>query len=267
MFIYKSVKTVILLLALSIQGAMAAEFDHSLWDQLLNKHVAVINEYHATAVNYHGMLADRDQLNRYLNTLSALSEPDFDKMGRSSQLAFLINAYNAWTVELILTRYPDLGSIKDLGSFFSSPWSKEFIPLLGKKRSLDDIEHELIRGSERYKEPRIHFAVNCASISCPPLRKEAYQGDLLDEQLEQQTTRFLSDEDNNRFEDNRLKLSSIFKWYSKDFKKGWKGFHSLNDFLIHYADALLLSPGLIYRLQNRDLEIDYLDYDWGLNAN
>ena len=91
----------------------------------------------------------------------------------------MINAYNAWTVEFILTKYPDLDSIKDLGSFFNSPWDKEFIPLLGKTVSLNDIEHGLIRGSDRYNDPRIHFAVNCASIGCPALREEAYTGDKL----------------------------------------------------------------------------------------
>lgn len=118
--------------------------------------------------------------------MSRVDQLEFDQWSTRQQLAFLINAYNAWTVELILEKWPDIDSIKDLGGIFSSPWRKEFISLLGEKRSLDNIEHDLIRGSGRYQDPRIHFAVNCASIGCPALRAEAYTGAKINQQLDQQ---------------------------------------------------------------------------------
>ncbi|MCP3689772.1 MAG: DUF547 domain-containing protein [Gammaproteobacteria bacterium] len=266
MRILNFVKTNILILPLLLLPVAAGAFDHSQWGNLLQQHVSEKNGKHATEVDYQGMLADRDQLKQYLQALTAVDKSDFDKMNTSSQLAFLINAYNAWTVELILTRYPELDSIKDLGSLFSSPWSRDFIPLLGEKRSLDNIEHDLIRGSDRYREPKIHFAVNCASISCPSLRAEAYAGDKLEQQLEQQTRFFLSNNDHNRLEGNSLKLSSIFKWYREDFEKGWQDTNSLSEFLTRYAEPLGLSQQHINQLKKRDLKIKFLDYDWGLNA-
>ncbi len=266
MRILRFVKINILLLPVILLSVSANDFDHSQWGHLLQQHVSEKNETHTTVVDYQGMLADRVQLKQYLQALTDLDQSEFDKMTASSQLAFLINAYNAWTVELTLTRYPELDSIKDLGSLFSSPWSRDFIPLLGEKRSLDDIEHGLIRGSDRYREPRIHFAVNCASISCPSLRAEAYEGDKLETQLQQQTEFFLSNNDHNRVEGNVLKLSSIFKWYRDDFGKGWQDTHSLSQFLANYTEPLGLSQEHISQLKKRDLTIKFLDYDWSLNV-
>jgi hypothetical protein len=162
-------------------------------------------------------------------------------------------------VELILTGYPDIESIKDLGSLFQSPWKKRFIPLLGETRTLDDIEHILIRGSGRYVEPRIHFAVNCASIGCPALRPEAYVAARLDDQVEEATRNFLADRTRNRLEDDTLYVSSIFKWYREDFEKGWRGATTLNGFIALYQQPLALG-------ENADkLDIEFLDYDWRLN--
>ncbi|MCP4490456.1 MAG: DUF547 domain-containing protein [Gammaproteobacteria bacterium] len=257
----------LLILPLLLLSASANEFDHSQWGHLLQQHVSEkSNNTHATVVDYQGMLADRDQLKQYLQALTALDKPEFDKMKASSQLAFLINAYNAWTIELVLTSYPELDSIKDLGSLFTSPWRRNFIPIFGERLSLDDIEHSLIRGSDRYSEPRIHFAVNCASISCPSLRAEAYEGDRLDKQLEQQTLFFLSNTDHNRLDGDVLKLSPIFKWYLDDFEKGWHDTHSLSEFLARYAVPLGLSQEHIKQLQKHNLKIKFLDYDWGLNS-
>jgi hypothetical protein len=180
-------------------------------------------------------------------------------------LAFLINAYNAWTVKLILSGPPDLKSIKDLGSFFSSPWKKEFVTLLDETRSLDEIEHKLIRGSDRYNDPRIHFAVNCASISCPALRAEAYDGNRLNEQLTEQTNLFLSNPERNQVEQDVIKLSSIFKWYREDFEKGWMNYHHLEDFLITNSASLNLSKKQIAKLKTGEMDIEFLNYDWRLN--
>ncbi len=258
-------RSTILCLILLSPPALSGEFDHGLWDTLLHKHVMTINNGVATVVDYQGMQRDHSQLKTYLNQLSAVSQSQFDHWPKEDQLAFLINAYNAWTVELILSAWPDIKSIKDLGSFFRSPWSKAFVVLLGKTRTLDNIEHQLIRGSGRYNDPRIHFAVNCASIGCPALRPEAYTGERLNQQLDEQVQWFLSDRSRNRVEGDVIKLSPIFKWYREDFEKGWRGFHRLEDFLLTNAKTLGISDNLAAKLKRGAVDIEFMDYDWRLN--
>lgn len=257
------VTTLSLLLA---QSGWAAAIDHGEWDRLLKATVQVIDGGQATQMNYAGMAEERVHLSAYLQRLAAVSRAEFDQWPQAEQLAFLINAYNAWTVELILQAWPDITSIKEQGSLFRSPWSKAFIPLLGETRSLDDIEHGLIRGSGRYREPRVHFAVNCASIGCPALRAEAYQAAQLNDQLDQQTRLFLADRSRNRLYDSELQISSIFKWYGDDFASGWRGADSLAQFLALYADALGLSATQQRQLLEGPLELEFVDYDWRLNA-
>ena len=240
-------------------------FDHGHWGKLVSAYVHPVNDGKATAVDYEGIKKVQRDLKQYLTALSLVSAKQFEQWSKPDQLAFLINAYNAWTVELILTAWPKLESIKDLGGFFSSPWSKEFVSLLGKTRTLDDIEHTLIRGSGRYNDPRIHFAVNCASIGCPALRAEAYTGDKLDQQLDEQTALFLKDRSRNRVDGDVVKLSSIFKWYREDFEKGWHGYNRLEDFLLAHAKDLELSNSMVTKLRNGDADIEFLDYDWRLN--
>ncbi len=245
--------------------ATGAGVDHDVWNELLKEHVVPLQEGRATAVDYGGMLRDRARLQGYLQRLSAVNRAEFDHWQAQEQLAFLINAYNAWTVDLVLSGYPDIHSIKDLGGFLSSPWKKEFIPLLDETRSLDDIEHRLIRGSGRYREPRIHFAVNCASIGCPALRAEAYTGARLAMQLEEQTRLFLADRTRNRWDGNTLEVSPIFKWYKRDFEQGWLDIRFLPGFFARYAGVFGLSPEDVKRLLAGAIEITYLDYDWRLN--
>ncbi|MEO0996496.1 MAG: DUF547 domain-containing protein [Pseudomonadota bacterium] len=238
---------------------------HDTWDALLSRHVVSVRDGATTEVDYAGFLRDRETLQGYLDTLAAVPADDFDAWAEADQLAFLINAYNAWTVELILTEYPGLGSIRDLGSLFSSPWKRRIAPLLGKKRTLDDIEHGMIRGSGRYDEPRIHFGVNCASIGCPALAADAYRGATLEQQLEAATRAFLGDRTRNRLEGGQLRVSSIFKWYREDFETGWRGADSLGRFLALYSDALALPADAADALRSGELEIDFLSYDWSLN--
>ncbi len=240
-------------------------FDHGPWDKLLSAYVHPVNDGKATAVDYQGFKNDQRDLKQYLSALSLVSEKQFDQWSKPDQLAFLINAYNAWTVELILTVWPNLESIKDLGGFLSSPWSKEFVSLLGETRTLDNIEHKLIRGSGRYNDPRIHFAVNCASIGCPALRAAAYSGNKLEQQLDEQMALFLADRSRNREDGDIIKLSSIFKWYREDFEKGWHGYRRLEDFLLAHTSDLELSNSMVKKLSNDDADIEFLDYDWHLN--
>ena len=252
------------------QGLLAQPgFDHSHvdWTQLLKRHVVLLNDGKASQVRYAGMALDRAPLKRYLQSLALVEQSAFETWPSSQQQAFLINAYNAFTVELILTRYPDLKSIKDIGSVFSSPWKLQWITLLGRKLSLDEIEHGLLRKPGAYDEPRVHFAVNCASVGCPMLREEAYVANRLEFQLSQQTQRFMSDRSRNRWNNPaaRLELSKIFDWYGKDFRQGHKGIASLEAFAASHADLLADAPADRAQLRSRRFDIAFLDYDWSLN--
>jgi len=255
---------IIIIFAFTLQ-AQAENFDHSEWNRLLGSNVHRVNSGTATQVNYDGFAASRTDLQNYLKKISAVSQKEFDSWNSDEQLAFLINAYNGWTVELILSRYPDLESIKDLGSFFQSPWKKKFFSLFGAQHSLDYIEQDLIRGSGRYNDPRIHFAVNCASIGCPALRPEAYTATELSQQLDEATILFLKDRSRNRLEDKTLKVSSIFKWYKKDFQKGWQSISSLEQFFADHAVALELSAETKQSILEGTTKITFLDYNWNLN--
>jgi hypothetical protein len=145
---------------------------YTAWDALLKKHVRWLPDGMQSRVDYKGFAADRAALQQVLAQWSAVTPAQFQALPKPEQMAFLINAYNGFTVELILTQYPKLKSIKDLGSFIQSPWKKKFFKLLDEDRHLDWIEHEQLRPN--YAEPRIHAAVNCASIGCPALRDEAF---------------------------------------------------------------------------------------------
>ena len=252
----------LMLWVLIVPGAQAA-FDHSAWNQLLQRHVVVISGGNATQVDYSGIAADPAPLQEYTAALSQIDKTTFDEWPEPEQLAFLVNAYNAFTIELILTEYPDLESIRDLGSLFTSPWEKEFFELLGETRTLDELEHQMIRGI--FAEPRIHFAVNCASVGCPALRAEAYTGSDLENQLEDQTRRFLADESRNRPQGDALHVSKIFDWYREDFTTGWREANSLADFLGLYAAALGLDDAQRKALHAGEVDIDFLKYDWSLN--
>lgn len=248
---------------------MAQAFDHShaAWQVLLAKHVRTSASGNASAVDYTAMKAERAALTTYLASLTAVGEAEYAKWSKSQRLSFLINAYNAYTIELILTKYPELESIKDLGSLFQSPWKKKFFSLLGQDMSLDDIEHGMIRAPGAFDDPRIHAAVVCASIGCPMLRPEAFVADRLDAQLDDGMRRFLADSTRNRFDadSGRLQVSKIFDWYGKDFEKGHKGYDSLRATFTRHAAQLTATPEGQARVRNGDYRLDFLDYDWRLN--
>jgi hypothetical protein len=254
-----------LILLLLCSPLYAADVSHSQWHQLLQDHVQMAPNGQHSQVDYAAIQRNEVILDGYLARLAKVEKKVFDSWSDDSQLAFLINAYNAWTVKLILSRYPKLDSIKDIGFFWSSPWQKRFIPLLGETRSLDDIEHKLIRGTGRYGEPRIHFAVNCASIGCPALLNRAYKAETLETQLDAVTRNFLSDRQRNGVTKGVLRVSPIFKWYVQDFSKGWQGANSLREYLAMYAKALGLSDAEKAQLISGKLAIEYSDYNWALN--
>lgn len=238
----------LLLLAIA---APAPAFDHyhQAWGGLLKKHVVLLDGGRASRLDYTGVAKDRAILRGYLESLSQVSQSEFGAWSKPEQMAFLINAYNAQTVAKILTRYPDLKSIWDFGRFFGNPFRDEFFSLLGARMSLDGVEHGILR--KRYGEPRVHYALNCASVGCPMLREEAYVGVRLEKQLEEQAVRFLSDGSRNRFRDGRLEVSRIFDWFAEDFEPRERYF-------MRYAALLGVPPGAAPPLA-------FLDYDWSLN--
>lgn len=244
------------------------DHQHTAWQQLLARHVLPLRGGQASQVRYAGMAADRAALKAYLDSLSAVSAATFKGWRKPQQMAFLINAYNAFTVELILTRWPKLDSIKDLGSLFQSPWKPKWISLLGDQVSLDEIEHGMLRQRGRYDDPRVHFAVNCASIGCPALREQAFVADRLDAQLDEQTRRFLADRSRNRYNPakGKLEVSKIFDWFGEDFRAGDRGIVSLPAFLAQHADLLADSPADRERIRSMTVAIEFLDYDWQLNG-
>jgi len=253
-------------LLLLLSGLAQAEFDHehAAWDSLLSKHVQWLPDNKQSRVDYAGFQRDRAALKAVLDALSAVPKAEFDAWSRERRMAFLINAYNAFTVELILTRYPNLKSIKDLGSFVQSPWKKKFFSLLGEPRHLDWLEHEQLR--PLYMDPRVHAALNCASIGCPALRPQAFVATQLEVQLEDGMQRFLADRTRNRVRNGRLEVSEIFKWFREDFEHGHHGFTRVEDVFARYAAQLSDRPDEQAQLRARALSVDHLDYDWSLNG-
>lgn len=244
------------LIVLFIQSSVlyANGFDHSHKEfQVILKSVVKSGN-----VDYKSLKNDRKSLDRYLASLSSVSEKEFAKFSEKEQLAFLINAYNAFTLDLIVKNYP-VKSIGDIGGPIrmvnlarGTPWKKFTFPLLGQDRNLDWIEHGKLRVD--YKEPRIHFAINCASIGCPLLRNEAYLASKLDAQLTSATKGFLVEKSKNRYEakSNTLYLSKIFEWFADDFIKD-------SGSVLKFVQKYSAEP-----LQNNPT-IKYTNYDWNLN--
>jgi hypothetical protein len=252
---------------LARSAASAFDHSHAAWDQILRQHVVVSPSGSSSTVRYAALLRQRAELRAYLDSLAAVTPDAFALWSKNQRLAFLVNAYNAWTVELVLTRYPSLKSIKDVGSLLESPWKKKFAQLLGEQRHLDDIEHGLIRAPGAFDDPRIHVAVVCASVGCPMLRNEAFVAERLDAQLDDAMRRFLSDRSRNRFEpgDRRLAVSRIFDWYRKDFERGHRGIDSLKTLFARYADRLADSEAAQAEVRSGRYQLAFLDYDWSLN--
>jgi hypothetical protein len=218
---------------------------HGEWDALVKKHVSKNG-----MVDYQGFLKDKKQLQVYLDKLSA-NRPT-SKWSKTEKMAFWINAYNAFTVKLIVDHYP-VKSIKDIKKgipFVNSVWDIAFIPMGKEKIDLNYIEHTILR--KEFKDPRIHAAINCASFSCPLLRNEAYTAVRLDEQLNDAMRRFVNDSQRNQLDKSNIKISKIFSWFAGDFKLNGS---SVVDYLNKYAKK---------RVQP-NAKIDFLEYQWELN--
>ena len=239
---------------------------------MLKKHVVVVDGGKSSKVKYADLNQDRAQLKTYLDTLSSVKEAEFNAWSKPQQMAFLINVYNGYTLELILQHYP-VKSIKDIGGVFDNRWKRNFFKLFGQDSTLDKVEHETLRKPGVYNEVRVHYAVNCASIGCPALREEAFVADRLDKQLEEQAVRFLSDRTRNRYSNGKLEVSMIFNWFKEDWAGSFKGFDgntpaitSREDYFARYAKVLADSPADRQNITDRKAAIANLEYDWSLNG-
>ncbi|MCF8713368.1 DUF547 domain-containing protein [Joostella atrarenae] len=220
----------------SIEKSYTQELDHEIWNQLLKKYVSENG-----TVTYSNF--DEDLLNTYLKELET-NQPN-DSWSKNKVLSYWINAYNAFTIKLILKNFP-LNSIKDI----KDPWNQKFIPLKDEQLiSLNDIEHRILR---KMNEPRIHFGINCASISCPKLLNEAFTSKNVDLQLNKASLDFINDKSKNNISTYRIVVSPIFDWFKEDFTKN----QTLIEFLNKYSDTTI----------NEHATLSYLKYNWNING-
>lgn len=225
----------------------ATPVSHEIWDNLLQKHVKKTG-----LVDYKGFIADSTLLNQYLALLQK-NHPNDQHWSPIEQQCYWMNAYNAFTIALIIRNYP-VASIKDIGKglnipFVSSPWDIKFVQIERQTYDLNNIEHNILR--KHFDDPRIHFGINCASISCPNLAPEAFVAHKMDQQLDSLAVTFINNPSKNKISANQAEISKIFSWFKGDFTK--KG--SLISFLNKYSKTTI----------NNKATISHLDYDWNLN--
>ena len=220
----------------TIETIYTEAFNHSILNNLLQKFVSANGN-----VNYKGLKGDYKTLQSYIELLKT-NQPK-DDWTKNDKLAYWINAYNALTIDLILRNYPTK-SIKDI----KDPWDQRLWKLGDTWQNLNDIEHKILRSMD---EPRIHFAIVCASISCPKLQNTAFTASKLEDQLTNATKEFLADTTKNELSEEQIKISRIFKWFKKDFETNG----SLIDFLNQYSDVKI----------SNSAKKSFKDYDWNLN--
>lgn len=235
MKIFKTLSS--LLLLLTFTSLQAQKETHSeKWNETLQEHVSAEGK-----VDYLGFRKDETQLDQYLHFLSETVPTK--EASKNEKLAYWINAYNAFTVKLILKHYP-IKSIQNL----REPWKQKFIKLGDQPYSLEQIENDILRS---FGDPRIHFAINCASQSCPKLNNHAYQAAKINKQLDDAVTSFLEDSSKNEIQKNKISVSKIFDWYQDDFKEAGGVIPFINQFSKINVDA--------------SARIEYKKYDWNLN--
>ncbi len=227
---------VLIFVLFSFQIKAQQVFDHSIWDQLLLINVSIDGK-----VNYKGFMRDSSLLYKYFSLLSE-NKPT-EQWSKEEKLAYWINAYNAYTIKLIIDSYP-IKSIKDI----KDPWDKKFFKIGEEWYSLNQLEHKILR---KLDEPRIHFAINCASFSCPIVWNKAYTSENVNEALETQTKNFINDPLRNTITEDVVEVSKIFSWFKKDFKTDGK----VKDFINKYATIKI----------DKQPKKGYKDYDWSLN--
>lgn len=250
-----------------------AKLDHGVLDKVLKTYVDAEG-----MVDYAGLKANREDLDAYIASFAELPNAEYETWSEPQQLAFWFNAYNAITLQRIINHYPI-----EKGGFISGlrypnnsirqidgVWDEITTTVMGKEMTLDNIEHDTVR--ENFTEPRLHAALVCAAMGCPPLRNEAYRADTLDEQLEDNSRDFLAHPDKFKIDRdrNRVHLSSILKWYGKDFVDVYNtggeisGHGETNNAVLAYAAKHVPEADRNYLL-NSEYRVEFLDYDWSLN--
>jgi len=229
-----------------IQTQTTFDLKHSLLQEVLNTHLE------SGLVDYASLKQNPNKLNEYLKSISSVDKKTFDSWDKTEQIAFLSNAYNAYTLKLIISHYP-IKSIKDIGGIIKGPWKQKIVSLFGETTTLDHIEHGILR--KNYNEARIHFALVCAAKSCPELSSNVFLSDTLDQHLDTLGENFLNRKDLNRIAESekRIYLSPIFKWFRKDFESGGS---SLADYSKKYFKS---------ETDISNFKISFTDYDWSLN--
>ncbi len=230
-------------------------------------YAAVLSQYVDASgrVDYEKLKNNRQKLDKFNAAIGSVARNTYESWTDEEKIAFLINAYNSLTLQAIVDNYPT-ESIRDIPGV----WKRKQYKVIGQEMSLDDIEHEILR--KEFDEPRIHMALVCASIGCPKLRTEPYTGEKLNAQLDDQTKVFLAILDNFRIDRafNRVSVSSIFKWFGKDFQQSYgkkENFNNLNGKETAFLNFIsqYLSPAEGNYLTQGGYKVSYLDYDWSLN--
>ncbi|PKV48155.1 uncharacterized protein DUF547 [Aquimarina sp. MAR_2010_214] len=232
-------KIILMLFAILSINQMQSQtnFDHTVWDLQL-----LLNVSEDGKVDYNGFMNDSSQLYRYFKQLS--ENPPQENWAREEKLAYWINAYNAYTIKLVIDSYP-IKSIKDL----DDPWGKKFFKIDGIWHSLGELEHKILR---KFGDPRIHFAINCASISCPRIWNRAYTANNVNNALDYQTKKFINDPSFNTITKDKVIVSKIFTWYKKDFRVNGG---NVKDFINRYSAIKI----------DKQSKKGYKEYNWKLN--
>jgi len=247
-------------------------FDYAHYAELLKTHVD-----DKGVVDYRGLKANPEKLHLYMIAIASLPSSRYDKWDDKAKIAFWLNAYNGLTLKAIIDHYPIKASFlksriypKNSIRQISGVWDKIKFTVMGQKMTLEHIEHKMLRA--RFNEPKIHMALVCAAMSCPALRNEPYIGERLDEQLDDQTRRFLGHRQKFRIDRSRdlVYLSPIFKWFAKDFVRTYAPTGNLGRHGREVSSVLNFVAGYLdetnqRRIRAGDFKVKYLDYDWSLN--
>jgi Protein of unknown function, DUF547 len=263
---------IIIFVIFSIISVATEAFDHSYqsYDQVLRKYVS------NGLVDYAGLLRNRRSIDAVIGQLKSVKAPEYNGWNRKEQLAFWINAYNAWFLQIVINHYPIkktrlLGFIYPDNSVQQIPgiWKEIKLDTAGTKVSLDEMEHKILRPV--FKEPRIHFAIVCASVGCPQLQNEAYTPSKLEQQLEDSARRFINNASKVRLRrtQKQLQVSKIFKWFADDFARfgrpEWRKWYSGAEAGVVGFISRYLPPDDVKFLHDNAVSLDYLEYDWSLN--
>lgn len=252
-----------------------ARFDHSIWDGLLRDHVVMTQQGQVSRIDFPALSVKLGYLNSYLSNVSQVKRSQFESWDRSEQLAFLINAYNALTVERRLRVSSSPARLKALPprnirekmvlmSWIKNQWNVQLVSMLGEMMTVKEFEENWIRKPGLYDEPRVHFALYRGFHEGPALLNRAYDGMQLEQQLEVVTRTFLSNRSRNKLDTvtYTLEVSELFDWYQSDFERGWQGWSSLSQFFVQYHNHLADNPEAEQMLADDNFQIRFQEFNW-----